>query len=181
MNVAVTLHNWVLLKQKGDLEQAQEHLREAMRMKRSVYDGADHANVAVTLHELGMLLKKKGDLEQAEEHLTKALRMIRFVYDGADRENVAVTLHTLGMVLRQKGDLEQAEQHLKEALRMMKSVYDGADHENVAAGKRASIYRIPSQRRTFCFFVQEGTGPGRKLRVIKGEDLSHCSPWGLGL
>ena len=76
MNVAATLHRLgVLLKQKGDLEQAEEHLKEALRMERSVYAGAVHVNVAVTLHELGMLLKQKGNLEQAEECFKEELRM----------------------------------------------------------------------------------------------------------
>ena len=96
-SVAVTLHELgMLLKQKGDLEQAEEHLKVALRMERSVYAGADHVNVAATLHELGMLLKQKGDLEQAEEHLKEALRMERSVYAVADHVNVAVTLHELG-------------------------------------------------------------------------------------
>ena len=52
----------MVLRQKGDLEQAEEHLKEALRVKKSAYDGADRENVAVTLHELGMVLRQKGDL-----------------------------------------------------------------------------------------------------------------------
>ena len=62
----------MLLKQKGDVEKAEEHLKEALRMEKSVYGGADHVEVAVTLHEYGRLLEQKGDLEQAEEHLKEA-------------------------------------------------------------------------------------------------------------
>ena len=87
----------MLEEQKGDLEQAEEHLKEALRMERSVHGGADHLKVADILHELGMLLKQKGDLEYAEEHLKEQ--------------------HWAGMVLKQQGDLEQAEEHLKEPLR----------------------------------------------------------------
>ena len=65
----------MLLKQQGDLEQADEQLKEALRMMKSVYGGVDHANVAVTLHELRMVRKQNGDLEQAEERLKEALRI----------------------------------------------------------------------------------------------------------
>ena len=43
------VHVWPILDPSGDLQQAEEHLKEALRMK-SVCD-ADHVNVAVTLHE----------------------------------------------------------------------------------------------------------------------------------
>ena len=123
---AGTLHELGrLLRQNGDLNQAEHHLTEALRMKILFYGGADHESVAVTLHELGMLQKQKGDLEQAEEQLKEEL-------DGADHVSVAGTLHALGMLLKQKGDLEQAEEYLKEELRMERSIYDGADHVSIA-------------------------------------------------
>ncbi|CAJ1425509.1 unnamed protein product [Effrenium voratum] len=119
----------MLLKQKGDLEQAEEYLKEELRMERSIYDGADHVSIAVTLHELGMLLKEKGDSQQAEEHLKEAVRMKESVYGGAKNENVAVTLHELGMVLKEEGDLDKTEEYLKEVLRKKMSEYGDSDQE----------------------------------------------------
>eukprot|EP00435_Cladocopium_sp_Y103_P018562 s2266_g4.t1 len=128
----------------GDFDQAKQHLKECLRMKRFLHGDRDHPHIAVLLHEIGRVSRDTGDLKQAKQQLEESLRMVRFLHGHGDHPNVAAILDDLCFVSLRAGDLMQAEQHLKECLRLKSSLHGDRNRPDIASVLHALglVYRF---------------------------------------
>ena len=101
-------------------------------MKRAIHGGADHPDVAATLHELGAVCKAAGDLAGARRHLEESLVMKLAIYGDDEHPAVAATLHVLGVVCKAEDDLAGARLLLEESLRMYCVIHSDTDHPDVS-------------------------------------------------
>ena len=112
----------------GLLEEAQQVLEEAVRMRREL-SGQKHEDVAEPLNELARLYHSAGELELAEQAFLEVLEITRAAGpDAASR--VAATLNNLGIMYVNWGRQDEALGALTEALEAKRELY-GAVHEEV--------------------------------------------------
>lgn len=85
--------------------------------------GADHAEIAAYLQELGMLHRRHGDHASAQEHFRKALGVHRNLArvpgaDGVDPKAATEALYNLAVSLEESGNLEGAASEYEKMLAM---------------------------------------------------------------
>ena len=114
----------------GDLEEATQHLEEALQIMNLALK---HPDVGATLHALGKLRLQTGELEKAKQYLEESLRIDCVLHGDRDHPDVGAALHALGMLSRQTGELEKAKQYLEESLRIFRTLHGDRDHPCVSA------------------------------------------------
>jgi tetratricopeptide (TPR) repeat protein len=111
----------VVLAVSGALEESQALHQKLLDLRKNLFHG-DHADVAVSLTQLGLVTAALGDLATAETRLHEALAMQSRL--GMDTHtDRADALLDLGMVLIKKGDFVSAETNLLEAKRLREINY----------------------------------------------------------
>ncbi len=113
----------------GLFEEAEPHLRSAVRIRRTLYpDG--HPDLAHSLNKLARLVQERGNYDDAEPLFREALAMHRALH-GDEHEDVAKLMSNLGWLLNVKDQYEQAEQLQRQALAMRRELL-GNNHSSVA-------------------------------------------------
>jgi tetratricopeptide (TPR) repeat protein len=103
--------SYLHLRRRAEYTTARGLLERALAIQLATL-GADHPEVAATLHSLGFLLRDQVDLAGARTHLERALA-IQEATLGPDHVEVGLTLETLGRVLRDQGELAAARAQLE--------------------------------------------------------------------
>lgn len=140
--VASTLNQLgMMLSYRGEYEEAERLLREALDTKVRLYGEID-ASVAVTMSNLGLTLKWSGNAAAAEPLYRRALE-IRAETVGKDSPDYCVSLDNLGVLLGQRGEYEESERCFLEALETRRRVL-GESHPDVALNLNnlATLYRV---------------------------------------
>ena len=106
----------VVLRQKGDLQGAEELYRKALEIREKRL-GNNHPEVATTLNNLGLLRVLQGDLTGAEDLLRRSLEARRSQL-GEQHSLVPATLINLGTVLAKLEKHDQAVASLREAVEL---------------------------------------------------------------
>jgi serine/threonine-protein kinase len=104
----------LLLERKGEYEEAQSLLREAVEITRRT-SGPDSPEYALALHNLAGALIDMGNLNGAEATLRESLAIRRKVL-GNDHPELFYSLNNLGFVLVEKGEPDAAAPYLRESL-----------------------------------------------------------------
>jgi tetratricopeptide (TPR) repeat protein len=117
-----------LLTEMGDYATAERYLERALNMRRRLL--GPHADLAVTVVELGRVYQDQGFNDRAEPLQREGLA-IRLQVLGPEHGQTAVSLSDLGSVLRLKGDLAAAEPMLEQALALNRKAR-GETHANTA-------------------------------------------------
>ncbi len=94
--------------------------------------GAEHEQVSVHSHTLGLVSAAAGDFAKAERYYAQSLRISEKVY-GQDSSGVAVALENLGGVYVKTGRHDAAEPMFQRALRIRQAVL-GAQNAYAATG-----------------------------------------------
>jgi eukaryotic-like serine/threonine-protein kinase len=125
----------------GAFDKAQLLLEQALASGNAAFD-VEHADLAQTLHDLGVVLTDKGDYAAAAQRLEQALAMRRRLL-GNEHADVAVTLSELGRVYQDLGWNQRAEPLQREALRIRQKVLGEEDPETaVSQSDLASVLRL---------------------------------------
>src|ERR1700730_2488001 len=88
--------------------------------------GAEHEQIGIHYHSLGLLGEASGNLEAAERYFTRSLAIREKGY-GADAAATAVALQRLGTLYIKMGRLEAAEPPLRCALKIRREVTGSGD------------------------------------------------------
>src|SRR5690606_789830 len=115
----------------GEFDEAQPLYERALALRRQVH-GAEHADVARSLHDLGDLLRVRGEHAPAESLLARAVT-VRRALRGAEHADLATRLFELGRRVHMRGELDRAGSLLREALAMRRSVLGSGHSETGAA------------------------------------------------
>lgn len=113
----------------GVQDRAQLLLEEALKLRRQTL-GAEHADVAASLHHLARLAHQKGDFAGSEAQYREALALRRKLL-GTEHTDVADTMNGLGVLLLDRGNLAEADPLLREALALRRRKL-GLEHKDVA-------------------------------------------------
>jgi serine/threonine protein kinase/tetratricopeptide (TPR) repeat protein len=113
----------------GVQDRAQLLLEEALKLRRQTL-GAEHADVADSLHHLARLAHQKGDFAGSETLFREALALRRKLL-GTEHTDVADTMNGLGVLLLDRGNLGEADPLLREALALRRRKL-GQEHKDVA-------------------------------------------------
>ena len=115
LELATTLANLgTLYRYQGDLESAEQHLSEALELRRR-HLPSPHVDVAITLDALGVVLANQGRYAEGYQFLEEALSLYRDVLTGPDIR-VAATLNNMAVNQANQGEYEAAERLMREAL-----------------------------------------------------------------
>ena len=109
----------LLLKRKGDYQEALQLLREQVEYYRQ-HVGTDNAEYALSLHNLGGALIDAGDLTGAEATERQVLEVQRKIL-GNNHPDLAYPLNNLGNLLLLKGDWQGAEPLFRESMEIRRS------------------------------------------------------------
>ena len=122
----------ILCRNRGDYEQAQALLGEALHLRRSIYDQSDHPLIAELHSMIGTAALADGDLDAAEENLSKAydLRRKRL---GERAHQLLYGLSKLARVKALQGDAAAALGHLIKCFEIEQKLLDensliGSEH-----------------------------------------------------
>lgn len=115
---------------QGNFEPAEQHLREALAMRKAALGDAPHPDIAENMNNLALLLMESQRYDESETLFRQAMEMKSALY-GAVHPDVATGLNNLGLLYSSKGDLERAEQTYEEALGMQRQLR-GQQHPEVA-------------------------------------------------
>jgi serine/threonine protein kinase/tetratricopeptide (TPR) repeat protein len=110
-----------MLRERGNLREAEQSIREALTIGRRVF--RIHPLMVTAQRELGELLCSKGEFDEAEELLREILSDARTLYGSESRE-VASILRALGAVFHGKGNYDQAESFYRESLGVCEKLGD---------------------------------------------------------
>jgi CHAT domain-containing protein/Tfp pilus assembly protein PilF len=120
---------------------------EAVRLAESIVArsersaGAESAQTAMALNNLGLLLFKKGDYLGAESKYKRALEILERVR-GPNDPNLAMTLDNLGLLYIERGDLSRAEDlHLRALTIFFETLGEENHHTGVTANNLGSLYK----------------------------------------
>jgi len=123
----------VVCAERGDLEKAEEHHKQAMEIHRKMGNRLGEAN---QLSNLGGVYLRRGELDEAEDHFKKALKIHRKI---GDRPGEATVLGNLGLAYRRRGEMEKAEEHFKLALKIYGDIGNRLGEAN-ALGNLGLVY-----------------------------------------
>lgn len=164
----------------GQYEEADTHLQQALRLKRTTFADRPDIEIAVTLNSLGTLNFARGKHDVARTDLEEALKIWGGVLgEGADMRQ-AGTHVALGNIAVDHGQYSQAEKHFSEALRIWQLVApDQPDSAVLAAwlgrGNAAAYQAHFSQawqHYTAALQVAEAIFPGT-AHPVKGNLLNN--------
>ncbi len=113
----------------GVYDRAQSLLEEALKLRRQTL-GAEHADVAASLHHLADLAYGKGDFAGSEALFREALQLRQKLL-GAEQPDVADSMNSLGVALLTLGNSAEAEPLLRGALELRRKLL-GPEHKDVA-------------------------------------------------
>ncbi|HEV2846535.1 MAG TPA: tetratricopeptide repeat protein, partial [Thermoanaerobaculia bacterium] len=109
----------ILEREGGDLQQAREHLEQALAIQNR---DADPRNLSSILANLGLALRDLGEREEARGHLLRALELHRQIF-GDFHPAVASDLNNLAMLAREMGDNQQALDFLRPVVDILRRIY----------------------------------------------------------
>jgi len=107
-------------------EQAEDHYRKAIAIRRANFKTEDHPSVALNLHNLGEAQRFQGHNQDARQTLTRALEIKRHHMD-ADHPSIALTATALGRVLVALGETQEALELLEPAAQNRERAETSAD------------------------------------------------------
>jgi serine/threonine-protein kinase len=127
-DVAVSLNILGWLKhERGELEQAETLLREAVATGRAVFPQDGDARLARALNDLGAVRNSRGGYDEAVELYRESIDMRRRLL-GEDHIGVAISTSNLAVAYYQKGDMENAVRTSESALDLFRNIL-GPDHQ----------------------------------------------------
>ncbi len=129
----------------GAYDRAQSLVEEALKLRRQTL-GAEHVDVAASLHNLAAMAYLKGDYAGSETQYREALAL-RLKLLGAEHLDVAGSMDSLGQLLVARGKLDEAEPLLRDALALRRKRL-GAEHVDVAKSLN-SMGRLSSEQGKF--------------------------------
>lgn len=114
----------------GVYDRAQSLLEESLKLRRQTL-GAEHTDVATSLHHLAALAYEKGDYTVGETLFREALDLRRRLL-GAEHTEVADSMNALGQTLMELGKFAEAEPLVREALALRQKQL-APEHKDIAA------------------------------------------------
>jgi len=115
---------------QGEFASAERRLRECLALQERLL-GAEHSEIARTLHALGQALSKQRRYTHALSCYTRALNIEQQHLDGGHAD-IAVTLHALGQVMVHLNRCDEATKAFDQALSIKERTL-GRDHPSTAA------------------------------------------------
>jgi Tfp pilus assembly protein PilF len=107
--------------------------------------GAEHYEVAVTLHNLAAIAYRRGDLAGAEATAMRSLEL-RAAAVGPDHPELASTLNNLAVIHRAQGRLADAAEDYRRALDLLSGTVDDRHPTLVALRAGRADVHLESQR-----------------------------------
>jgi tetratricopeptide (TPR) repeat protein len=124
-----------------------DYLEESLRMRQDLYVSGEHADVCISLNNVGVSWYYAGELTRAAEYLEQSLQMRRSLYTRSSLI-VAEAEKSLATVYIEMGEWERAVEHFESSLRIRQSLRNG-DHDDDQTTRE--LYRDVAQ----CYIALE--------------------------
>lgn len=135
-NIAASYNNLgEAFRDKGDYNQAIEHHRLALEMRKLIHASTpNHPDIAGSYNNLGNAFSDKGEYDQAIEHHILALEIKKLAYASTPHHpSIATSHNNLGNAFKDMGEYDQAVKHHKLALEIKKLAYASTpNHPDIA-------------------------------------------------
>lgn len=124
----------------GNLDQAEQMLTRSLALRREIYQGSIHPELAENLNNLASLYYQQGKLEEAKELFTESLTMFRELL-GDVHPDLAAIYNNLALLNHDQKRLEPAETMYREALLQQQKIH-GEEHPEVARSYNNLAYLL---------------------------------------
>jgi tetratricopeptide (TPR) repeat protein len=148
-------------KDRGEYEQARITHQQNVAAFKSL---GSQANVAVSLHQLGMIAKDQGDMEEARRLYNESLEIGKTIGDDS---GIARSLHSLGLLAQEQGDLAEAWRLYDESLEIKKHLGDQSEIA-ITMNNLASIAQLQGEFEKARLLYEESLEITRKLGYQRG-------------
>jgi serine/threonine-protein kinase len=127
-DVAVSLNvlGW-LLHERGQFEQAESLLREAVAVGRAAFPAEGDARLARALNDLALVREARNDYDEAEVLLRESIDMRRRLL-GDEHLGVPIAMSNLAVVLHNKGDRDGSARNAEASFDLFRRIL-GPDHQ----------------------------------------------------
>jgi tetratricopeptide (TPR) repeat protein len=138
----------------GDIKQALDHLKPALKMRQLCYQG-DHPDVADSLNNVGILYWKLGNARKSLDYHKSALKMLQALHKG-NHHYVVSSLDNVGLAYKKLKEYDKALEHLKPALEMKQSLYKG-EHPDILTSLEnvGNVYRKLGDIKTCLYYYEQ--------------------------
>ena len=150
----------------GLFEPAEKHLRAALNTRISVL-GAEHLEVARSLHALAIVLEDRGDLKEAERLKREALGMLQRLGAG-EGEDAADTLGALARELEGLGNSWAAEELSRRTLNLYRRL--SGTHRGAIAATLNNLGVVLGQRGDWTGAEMHHRLALEEIRTLRGPD-----------
>ncbi len=146
----------------GDYAASEVLLREALELQEAAL-GADHVEVARTLHAIGQSLNRQKRYPQALATYNRALRIEQATH-GSGHADIAVTLHEIGQVMTHLSRYQEATRAFQQALEIKEATL-GPHHPSTAS----TLHAIGQARTRQGKYKEALDAFQRDLRITRGQ------------
>jgi tetratricopeptide (TPR) repeat protein len=143
-------------------------------MRRELYQGQPHLDLAQSLNDVGVAYRGLGDKENALKGLKlqeQALEMYQGFYKGQLHPNLAISLSNVGLAYKALGQTEKGDEYLRQAKEMREKLNQNPTGEGVENYENVSYWNK---------YAKEGLEHLLKLR-IEAADIKDVVVKGLNL
>ncbi|MEM7154993.1 MAG: tetratricopeptide repeat protein [Myxococcota bacterium] len=117
----------------GRYDEAEQAIRQSLKLSERVHGTREHGSVAASLHGLANVLENLGRYEEAKEVYEESISIQEGVYGTREHGSVASSLHGLANVLGRLGRYEEAKEVYEESISIKEHVYGTREHDSVAS------------------------------------------------
>jgi tetratricopeptide (TPR) repeat protein len=115
-----------------EFERSLHYLHKALSMRQQLYLGDTHADVCMSLNNVGVSYYYAGELTRAADYLEQSLAMRRALYRGTS-DAVAEAEKSLGTVYMEAKDWARAVEHFEACLRIRNNNGIGEEDEEASS------------------------------------------------
>lgn len=161
----------LILKDKGDFDNALKYLKEALKIHREIGDKQGESSV---LSNIGLIYSAKGDFDNAIKYHQAALRIAQEI---GYQQGESFALGNIGLIYLAKGYLDNALKYLKDALKIHREIRDKQGEAN-QLGIIGLIYSVKGDFDNAMKYHQAGLKIAQKIGDKKRE-AEHLGNIGL--
>ncbi|CAF0776698.1 unnamed protein product [Adineta ricciae] len=122
------------LRKHGDFDEALQQYKNAFILWQQEYNGDDHPNIAMCLHNIGTIHAQRNELQQAVNYFTRALQIMARCLPTI-HPMVASSLRNIGSILGLIGQLDQAREAFQKVISIQRQCLPST-HPDLAGSLR---------------------------------------------
>ncbi|MHA7877843.1 MAG: tetratricopeptide repeat protein [Bacteroidota bacterium] len=112
--------------------QGLEYFEQSLAMRKALYPGQNHPDVARSLNSVGISYAALGEVQKGLAYQEQSLAMRQALYPGENHPELAMSLSNVGGAYATLGEVKKGLEYFEQSLAMRQALYPGENHPAVA-------------------------------------------------